>query len=1300
MALFIVPGTLPLPIQIAVLTTPANAGLSLPVTITVLPAIPVFGTQNISQDWTLQINPIRIPLTQATIAAARIMTQGKIATFFDQTRVGKTLLNFGEDFQALILNWKYDTADTTNLGLAVKLYRPLPSSITPSTPLWIVRELSPSYLDQVSVVFIPHQGLKLYLRPPNRDVVATGKRGTEIDNVTLQSLLSTGSYDNVTYRDPVVEQWFTTAAEGVELNLDYTDYSQFVRYSSAVKRLNSFTQKLLIIENYNSIIAQQSSSMATYNTSVMAFTSSLPYAGYQRIAEQRLEVLRSFDGYERFLYYGSGSAYSSSFTGDSDDQLYYLNDATYPKLNGTVLSVASASNAALYPLQASQFDGLGDLSAPISWMDAIGFIADAYDIQNTDRLANNIPEYLSEDEDSKDFLTFVDMIGHHFDILRHYIDHMPDIYDRDSDPTKGLSPELVWNIASSLGINLPNQYAIKSLVEYTIGNLSETNPKIYREAAAETWKRFLHNQIYLLKTKGTANALRGLLNTYGVLPTTIQIRETATPSFYLTQSYQRIEEQTNALNLTHGTYITLPYSSSVQTVTVRFATTTPTQSVLFNVSNAWAVRLNPVSQSYGYLSFMSGSTTAMSSSVFQIYSGNYYTVALRSGSLGLEMFTQRADDQGDIVDYSYVTSSAPSVWSTGTSMYLGSSGSHLGDSFVGLVDEVRLWSEYESTTGLQFQAQYPALYNGNTPSSAYNNLLIRLSFNKPLNLFSSALPNESPYIWQAGRAGVYTQFSASNFQNNTGYPYSMDVVTRNVLRYTSNAGASQYVSNKITIADPPQFRMLNSSGSLPTLSYNTSMVTLDQKKHKVQSNNVVGFYFSITDAINDSIIRSIGNIDLQNYIGDPRDVYNSSYSALDALNALYWTNYAYTYNFNQFIRFVETLLLPLFQQATEMVPARAKLLTGIVIEPSILDRRKIANNHMISDDENDYEVILEDSICETASGAYNTLEMVLSENLDVTPSGEYNTYFGKLDTTILTTPEAEYDTYECPLLTTNISLATSKAFNTTIDEDSNRANYSQMLLNRFGVTDMSQLGQYAGIYAQLIQAYSPAPQVFTGMNNLLPSSSVDYAIGPVADFGYVGATTYFSNPLGLVRTIVPIQVLKDANILSNQGTWVAGQVYHNDQYVLQQNQSGSAASGNGKTFVCSISVGTLPFVSYIAPSLDTNNWVPAQYLTIPSVKLSVASVQNGDVLLTNPASGLTPFIGYDSRHLKYHRDTLTATKRRNWYGCLVTDDNSPNGLPAVQSFPTAGDRLIVSTGAAPVMGTGDVTGPILDVTGQ
>jgi hypothetical protein len=80
------------------------------------------------------------------------------------------------------------------------------------------------------------------------------------------------------------------------LNIDYSDFNNFIFYSSATERLSNFKYKLQLLEYYASqsiLISQISGSNAESN--------SAEYTQYQT------NLIGGFDAFEKYLYYDSSS---------------------------------------------------------------------------------------------------------------------------------------------------------------------------------------------------------------------------------------------------------------------------------------------------------------------------------------------------------------------------------------------------------------------------------------------------------------------------------------------------------------------------------------------------------------------------------------------------------------------------------------------------------------------------------------------------------------------------------------------------------------------------------------------------------------------------------------------------------------------------------------------------------------------------------------------------------------------------------------------------------------------------------
>lgn len=1262
--------------------TPAVVGTTLQshfgVQVQVFPPKPVFSAVITSHPVAIATQPVTLNLLSAMTTAFSKQAHTTVQNFYDVGRAGKTLLNFGNDFQALLSFWQYDESDVTGKTLIVKLYEPLPDEVNEKTQVWISRELTPPVIDRLHITHTPPAPPKVYLRPPNRNITLTGRSNATVDNVTLNKLLSAQASDVIAPTDVVVNEWYSDDVNAVELNLNYEDYRDFVFFSSAEARVNAFINKLLIVENLTKVITANSGSL-TYSSSLLTPTNRAGYPAVQALVEQRTNLIRTFDPYERFLYYRSGSAYSSSLSStDVEDDFRFHADATWPKINGVPAPVASAS----------------------LWITNQTAIAAAYDNANPNYLANNIPAYVKNDSNSTSFTQFVNLVGHQFDTMKVYIDRMTDIHDRSSNPAEGISPDMIWNIAEAFGIELPNQYALANLMSYTIGSGS-ASPRVYRDLAAETWKRFMHNQIYMMKAKGTKASLRALANTYGILPTTLNIREmgtvgTADPL----NSFETIEEQTNVLNIVSGSFIEVPWSLtsslSASTIEIRFANPDSSRpNVILHADNQWALVAVPLSGSYGKL-VLSGSVVAISSSNFPIYSGNFYSTMLRRQNGHVELHVKRAEADS-IVETSTTIGSDNTLfnlWHSASYLNVGASSSAFGRPFSGQIDEFRVWTEVTSDDVFEDHVQYPGLFNGNTTTSVRDSLIARLSFNKITNLGSSSVTtilNEAP----AKRGQT---FKAYKFPNIPTAPYNATVIVREITRYNPTAG-EYFTSNKISIAPPPTY-VYSGTSNVPVLSHKNSIVSLQMKGAEAKNANFIGFYFSLTDAINDNIIRSLGVLDLQNLLGDPADQYATRYKDLATLNSLYWTYYAYNYNVNTFVDFVENLLEPLFKQAKQLVPARAKLLSGIVHEPHFLERSK----HPLKP-------------VEVTAGDKTKNHKKDTHNLEANPS-----------TTQPTVVEGGV-----PVLNSYTDLADTTHLNAVGD-----ISFNSLITVNHPERINSDLPWYDATIIDIQYDYikKATLSLFETVNGVGASSPVIPEIRPVSDFNNIESTTYFMDPTGLVGVDSIAYDRLSENVLVDRGVWTTGQTYSYNDYVEQLNQT-DGEEGNEYEFRCISPDKT--FKSYIPPYLDTKNWVAMAYIPVAIVIPRRAILLSGSVTIAplsfvtsggDPVAGFmssrwygpryfgtryfgtlvvsgsvgvgtggtagTAVVGYRPTHYRFTRDNRKGTIRHLHLGCKQDATTTPDGKDPWEVKVSAGTGLFVANGD-PIQPDDDAPGPILDV---
>ena len=108
----------------------------------------------------------------------------------------------------------------------------------------------------------------------------------------------------------------------------------------------------------------------------------------------------------------------------------------------------------------------------------------------------------------------------------------------------------------------------------------------------------------------------------------------------------------------------------------------------------------------------------------------------------------------------------------------------------------------------------------------------------------------------------------------------------------------------------------------------------------------------------------------------------------------------------------------------------------------------------------------------------------------------------------------------------------------------------------------------------------------------------------------------------------------------------------------------------------STDVGLYPAVTLIN---NENPTTPLIYYTIDN--LDATNYGNGFITTFNYFAIEAPIqlpVGYLPRHYRFFRDTLLATKRRNYVGCLQTQDTTTDGRSPVEVTFTAGTTITVS----------------------
>ena len=870
---------------------------------------------------------------------------------FDYKKLN-TLIDFGNNQKAIIVNSQTDV-DSVKIAphsVVLKTYNEVPDNIQVKQNVHIVQEMSEPIRETIRLY--PFEDAELgdpILRQPTEQSIdyinnsKTGQRSQE-DIYTDNNFLSGSLFNEL-----------QSGSKSVEINVDYNEYKNFSTFGSVEKRLQNFRTKLQQYEAYS----LESASFAVKATT----TSSVYDSAIAKNEELKNGILNNFDHYEKYLYYQSSSAESSSFGLQFDN--------SWPKTNSSKPYTLADVTA----------------SAATTWYNNNITSASLYDQNNPNRLVNLIPEHIIRDSENQPFVDFLDMVGHYFDNFLIYIKAFEDTYDRREKLTEGLSKDLVWTISDAFGWKQPSGKELVELHRYIkgyqlSGSATSSTYEVYSEESEkdierEIWGRVLSSMPYILKRKGTKESIEALVNSYGIPPTILRINEYGGPDVKEYQPTFDIRQRfTRALDFTNSQYIQTQWketSGSLRTpdtIEFRFRAASSSNQVLVAKDQRFAVRLideGSTTDNKGKVEFLISSslgTASVTSSLFPVFNNEFWSVGItREKSAGYDFTTDRTIEYNTTESLQYnlfvkqyeagrskilydsstsmtlsgstastgLTSSLQNgQWTASGDVFFGSTGSFgdLGVEFTGSLQEIRYFNAPLTESAFNNHTAAPKAINGNHASASFTDLVFRLRLDDNKNLSTSSdLMNTAPdRITFSQTSSAYQSGSAVGFSANT-----FSNIEQEEKALTPNVG--QKLSNsKVRIE-----QNWIPSGSGLSVDYRTEESSYDTAP--IDSNKV-GVFFSPTDVINRDIIESLADLDFDQEIGDPRDEQELFYRGLRKLSDSFFQKYKGTNNFWDYMRLIKYYDQAIFEQIKKVIPARTKFNFGVVVEPTILERPK------------------------------------------------------------------------------------------------------------------------------------------------------------------------------------------------------------------------------------------------------------------------------------------------------------------------------------------------------------------------
>jgi hypothetical protein len=828
----------------------------------------------------------------------------------------KNSINFGDNTFFKILSSK----KFSDGSLVIKLQNQLPNTFGVNNTFWITNTSLAPVVQDVVLESLPTYNT-FNIKNANFNLKVNDKRTSSTVNLN-----DTSDIDDSSSVDVVLKKRFST------INVDYTKFENFVVYSSAKTRITIYKNKL---NSLNSKLAAKAQIDSVSYSDVYTVSKS------NSLQSEINDILLSFDGYEYYLY-----------TND-----FYNNLEIFPK----------------------------------SYEDEAG----EYDSNNRDSLINNLPEYILVDSANDEFLIFLSMIGHHFDNIYVYIDKFPLLTYNSGGLEKLIPNNILDGMLSSFGWNM------QSLVNDTTlsaNYINSTAVSSISDKANIINNRILNTLPAILKSKGTIESVKLILSCYGVPENILTVREFGSYSD-VSQSLYTFDKTLHLLSMNQSSYITMPYTSSVNTVEFKIAF-----SNLYSKSYNLQAEINLL-EKYSHTSSLDYRVYAykqslnnngkiifqigdqyISSKMLPLFDGSVYSVMIRKNTPS-SLYTSNIDENLVPTQYDLlvdITEEGQSRLHSKTSGLFGSDQNDLfaddvdsylkfgSNQFSGSIDKINVWTIPLSDDNFVEHTNNFDSYYQDDYANIRNNLFFRLAYDypRPLNTVDesftygssgtahlyniqsvstdSSITNnavtDNPYLYQDTIEARKTY--GGTYDTSSLYPYSSlclgEVPSQfpyNFLEYTvnqayriSNYGPNLLWNNKISVKEKSD----------------VTSITPFQKSTPYNKNvdsNLVGVFASPVSSKNADILQFFGDKTIINELGDPRLEFSQSYSPLDLYRSTYYEAgdppSTGRLLYQEFTTIYKVYFdSSIFESIRNVIAARNKLLTGILIEPTILERTK------------------------------------------------------------------------------------------------------------------------------------------------------------------------------------------------------------------------------------------------------------------------------------------------------------------------------------------------------------------------
>lgn len=874
------------------------------------------------------------------------------------------------------------------LTLLIKLQNELPSDVMANANCWISNISQVPYVVD-TIIKSPGSFNTIQIGPPNFSITIPNINYGNVNKSYTATDLQNNSSTN---------REVSVSKKQSEINIDYTDFKNFIIFSSAEMRVNIFKNKSISIFELTSSLQTLENKN---NAFILASSSIYPYytQEYDNIQLQLDEIIDGFDGYESYLYRGG----------------YY------------------------------QYNGEEFISS--SYVTEMDTSASYYDKYNRDSLVNNTPQHILLDNNNDDYIIFLSMMGHFFDNLYVYIANLPSEKVASEGVNEAFTRTVIDYMLETFGWKLDDTLEQASLLNnfLTSNEINGLSSMSAEDRIKTIRNRILINLPQIYKTKGTEEAVRLVLSCYGIPSTLLSIREYGGVNYTdENASYTQYERAYMYQWDTSSVYdhFRTSYPGKIKTIEYKFSIPDSNPYSYTNEQIQWGVIAGNVvsagdisgsgkihggfvrerGKNLGRVFFAVGYKGVEDFKIYSdpipIFDGNVYSVMIRRNDpdpmyqyssdynkipTKYELHVRRNEMGRPVIksvtsfmnyseDINYKFDTGDGYLMIGGWFY-----AHNGQGYTGTFDKLMLWLDPLPDKNFEDHVNNINSYSFSGSREAHKSLIYRMHVDYPFDMQQFAPGtvfdppryglvgpyvrwmgkwiNANPYYsvtgslinsrfetetgveisspfgylmswatWSGSQEIVYDSTAIGCARSQSTYPYQFKIIDVPCTSTISKYGPNRFRNEKIKYV----------SQSYEVRFDNLAKSTFTPKNFTAPDSNTVGFFVDPSDFKNKDILRYFGNFDFMNIIGNPSNAYSESYNQLNLIRKQY-ANYLNSYSGSN-PRFNEMMTLyklyfnkSIFDTIQNLSPARNKVLTGVLIEPSILERPKYQYKHVESE---------------------------------------------------------------------------------------------------------------------------------------------------------------------------------------------------------------------------------------------------------------------------------------------------------------------------------------------------------------